>query len=179
MILAPAAVRIFLGREPADMRRSFTGLCGMVRDGLGADPLSGHLYCFRNKRGDKLKMLYFDRNGLAIWYKQLEQGRFHWPPMDAPSAELDSAEGKLLREEERTGLAEHGPRANREPGGEFDRLRSRPAPAKLPERRERARIGRVALEGGCAPQNPPVEGRRHVVLRPGGGKRQVNAGVTR
>ena len=85
MILAPAAVRIFLAREPADMRRSFTGLCGLVRDGLGADPLSGCLYCFRNKRGDKLKMLYFDRTGLAIWYKQLQQGRFHWPPMQAAS----------------------------------------------------------------------------------------------
>lgn len=98
MILAPGAVRIFLAREPADMRRSFTGLSGMVRDGMGADPLSGHLYCFRNKRGDKLKMLYFDRNGLAIWYKRLEQGRFHWPPMDSPSAELDSAEVAFLLE---------------------------------------------------------------------------------
>ena len=55
MVLIPASVRIFLSREPADMRRSFTGLCGMVREGLRADPLSGHLYCFRNKRGDKLK----------------------------------------------------------------------------------------------------------------------------
>ncbi len=55
MMLIPAALRIFLSREPADMRRSFTGLCGMVRDGLHADRLSGHLYCFRNKRGDKPK----------------------------------------------------------------------------------------------------------------------------
>lgn len=98
MILAPAAVRIFLAREPADMRRSFTGLCGLVRDGLGADPLSGGLYCFRNKRGDKLKMLYFDRTGLAIWYKQLEQGRFHWPPMQAASVELNAAEVAFLLE---------------------------------------------------------------------------------
>jgi transposase len=98
MILIPSSIRIFLAREPADMRRSFNGLCGMVRDRLGADPLSGHLYCFRNKRGDKLKILYFDRSGLAIWYKRLEQGRFHWPDCGAASVELDTAEVAFLLE---------------------------------------------------------------------------------
>lgn len=98
MVLIPASVRIFLAREPADMRRSFTGLCGLVRDQLGADPLSGYLYCFRNKRGDKLKMLYFDRTGLAIWYKRLEQGRFHWPPCAATSVELNAGEMAFLLE---------------------------------------------------------------------------------
>jgi transposase len=98
MVLIPASIRIFLAREPADMRRSFTGLCGLVRDQLGADPLSGHLYCFRNKRGDKLKMIYFDRTGLAIWYKRLEQGRFHWPPCAARSVELNVAEVAFMLE---------------------------------------------------------------------------------
>jgi transposase len=98
MVLIPSSIRIFLAREPADMRRSFTGLCGLVRDGLGADPLSGYLYCFRNKRGDKLKMLYFDRTGLAIWYKRLEQGRFHWPECATASVELDAAEMAFLLE---------------------------------------------------------------------------------
>lgn len=98
MVLIPASVRIFLSREPADMRRSFAGLCGMVRDGLQADPLSGHLYCFRNKRGDKLKILYFDRTGLAIWYKRLEMGRFHWPPSDAACVELNAGEIAFLLE---------------------------------------------------------------------------------
>jgi transposase len=98
MVLLPSSIRIFLAREPADMRRSFTGLCGMVRDQLGADPLSGHLYCFRNKRGDKLKMIYFDRTGLAIWYKRLESGCFHWPPCSAASVELNVAEVAFLLE---------------------------------------------------------------------------------
>lgn len=98
MVLIPATVRIFLAREPADMRRSFTGLSGMVREGLQADPLSGHLYCFRNKRADKLKILYFDRTGLAIWYKRLEQGRFHWPRCDGPGVELNAAEVAFLLE---------------------------------------------------------------------------------
>ncbi len=98
MILIPASVRLFLAREPADMRRSFNGLCGMVRDGLGADPLSGHLYCFRNRRGDKLKILYFDRTGLAIWYRRLERGRFHWPEVEASSVELHAGEVAFLLE---------------------------------------------------------------------------------
>jgi transposase len=98
MILIPAAVRIFLAREPADMRRSFDGLSGMVREGLGADPLSGHLYCFRNKRGDKLKILYFDRTGMALWYKKLEQGRFHWPSMEGESVEMNTGEVAFLLE---------------------------------------------------------------------------------
>lgn len=98
MVLIPASVRIFLAREPADMRRSFTGLCGMVRDGLRADPCSGNLYCFRNKRADKLKILYFDRTGLAIWYKRLEQGRFHWPPVSGDCVELNAAEVAFLLE---------------------------------------------------------------------------------
>ena len=98
MVLIPASIRIFLAREPADMRRSFTGLCGLIRDQLGADPLSGHLYCFRNKRGDKLKMIYFDRTGLAIWYKCLEQGRFHWPECSSASVELNAAEVAFLLE---------------------------------------------------------------------------------
>jgi transposase len=98
MVLIPSSIRIFLAREPADMRRSFTGLCGLVRDQLGADPCSGHLYCFRNKREDKLKMIYFDRTGLAIWYKRLEQGRFHWPPCSGASVELNAAEVAFLLE---------------------------------------------------------------------------------
>lgn len=98
MVLIPASVRIFLAREPADMRRSFTGLSGLVREGLQADPLSGHLYCFRNKRADKLKILYFDRTGLAIWYKKLELGRFHWPPVSGASVELHAGEVAFLLE---------------------------------------------------------------------------------
>ena len=70
---------IYLHREPADFRKSFNGLMGLAQAAGLADPLSGAWFVFRNRRADRLKILYFDRDGLAIWYKRLERGRFQWP----------------------------------------------------------------------------------------------------
>jgi transposase len=71
------------------MRRSFDGLAQMVREFLGADPLSGHLFVFRSKRGDRVKLLYWDTDGLAIWYKRLEAGTFRFPPATADGAGVE------------------------------------------------------------------------------------------
>jgi len=79
MLSLPPSVRIFLSREPADMRKSFDGLAQLVREHLGGDPLSGYLFVFRGKRGDRLKVLYWDTDGLCIWYKRLEQGTYVFP----------------------------------------------------------------------------------------------------
>ena len=79
MLSLPLPVRIFLCTRNADLRKSFDGLAQMVREFLSADPLSGHLFVFRNKRGDRLKLLYWDNDGLAIWYKRLEKGNFRFP----------------------------------------------------------------------------------------------------
>ena len=79
MLNLPLPVHIFLCTRHADLRQSFDGLAQMVREFLGADPLSGHLFVFRNKRGDRLKLLYWDGDGLAIWYKRLERGTFRFP----------------------------------------------------------------------------------------------------
>jgi transposase len=71
-----AAVRVFLCTRPTDMRKSFDGLEGLVREYLGQDPLSGHLFLFLNRRRDRIKLLYWDRDGFAIWMKRLEAGTF-------------------------------------------------------------------------------------------------------
>jgi transposase len=71
-----AAVRVFLCTKPTDMRKSFDGLFGMVREFLGQDPLSGHLFLFFNRRRDRAKILLWERDGLVIWYKRLEVGSF-------------------------------------------------------------------------------------------------------
>jgi transposase len=79
MIILPSAVRIFLCTRPTDIRKSFDGLTGLVQECFAQDPLTGHLFLFVNRRGDRIKILYFDRDGLAIWYKRLEAGSFQIP----------------------------------------------------------------------------------------------------
>ena len=79
MIHLPASVRVYLCLGPCDMRRSFDGLHALVRDHLQLDAFAGHLYLFANKRRDRLKILYWDRSGFAIWAKRLEAGTFAIP----------------------------------------------------------------------------------------------------
>jgi transposase len=80
------AVRIWLATEPADMRCGFDRLAERAAAVTGEDPLSGHLFLFRSRGGDRLKLLYFDRDGYALWYKRLEEGVFKLPRI-APGTE--------------------------------------------------------------------------------------------
>lgn len=85
MISVPAGVRIYLALGPTDMRKGFDGLSLLVQEVLRQDPFSGHLFLFRGKRSDRLKLLYYDQNGLCLFAKRLDQGRFTWPSTtDAP-----------------------------------------------------------------------------------------------
>ena len=76
MLALPASVRVFVAVEPCDMRRGFDTLAAMVREGFGEDPLSGHLFVFRSRRGDRIKILWWDRDGFVLWCKRLERGSF-------------------------------------------------------------------------------------------------------
>jgi transposase len=98
MLSLPLPVRIFLCTRPADMRKSFDGLAQMVREFLGQDPLSGHLFVFRSKRADRLKLLYWDSDGLAIWYKRLEEGCLRFPPVpgDGHGLEIRAADLAMI-----------------------------------------------------------------------------------
>lgn len=79
MLSLPPSVRLFVAREPTDMRKSFNGLAGIVRDAMADDPLSGHLYVFFNRARNRVKVLWWDRNGFVLLAKRLEAGRFTIP----------------------------------------------------------------------------------------------------
>ncbi len=81
MLNLPPSVRIFVCREPTDMRKGFDSLAELVRTHLGADPLSGHLFVFCSRRGDRLKVLYWDSDGVCLFYKRLEVGTFALPTL--------------------------------------------------------------------------------------------------
>ena len=98
MINLPPTVRIFLATQPADMRRGFDGLAALATSVIGQDPLSGHLFVFRNRRGDRLKILYWDRDGLAIWAKRLERGTFRFPAPLGDRLEVTPAEMAAILE---------------------------------------------------------------------------------
>ena len=87
-----AAVRVYLAKDPADMRKSFDGLSALVAGALELDPLSGHLFVFINKRRDRIKILYWDRDGLAVWAKRLERGTFRIPTAGADRVEMTTAD---------------------------------------------------------------------------------------
>jgi transposase len=92
--LSPAT-RVFVAVDPIDMRKGFDGLFGLVRDSLGEDPLSSHLFLFTNRQQTRLKLLVFDGSGLWVCAKRLEKGRFAWPATHPGQSRITLRPGEL------------------------------------------------------------------------------------
>ncbi len=100
MLTLPASVRIYVAAEPVDLRRGFDGLAAATRSLIG-DPMSGHLFCFLNRRKNRIKLLVWDRAGYLLVYKRLERGSFALPMQPAPGhrhVEVDAGELGLMLE---------------------------------------------------------------------------------
>jgi len=89
------ASQVWIATTPVDMRKSFDGLAEAVRKFLGHDPLSGSMFVFRNRSSERLKIIWWDRDGLVIFYKRLERGTFRFPKASDPAVAIDR--DQLLR----------------------------------------------------------------------------------
>jgi transposase len=101
VLTLPPSVKIFVATAPCDMRKQYDGLALVVEQALGKDPRSGHLYVAFNRRGDHVRILFWDRNGFALFGKRLERGRFRlpWDRERAEAAvEMEAAELGLILE---------------------------------------------------------------------------------
>jgi transposase len=98
MISFPTNTHIWIVAGVTDMRRGFTGLSAMVQTALEQNPLCGHVFVFRGRRGDLIKVLWFDGDGLCLFAKRLERGRFVWPKTDNGTVSLTRAQLSMLCE---------------------------------------------------------------------------------
>src|SRR5204863_236206 len=98
MIGLPAGTRIWLAAGITDMRKGFDSLAVQAQTVLGKNPFSGHVFCFRGRRGDLIKLLWWDGDGLCLFAKRLERGRFVWPRTEQGVAVLTPAQLSMLLE---------------------------------------------------------------------------------
>ena len=98
MIGLPAGTRVWLAAGVTDMRKGFDSLAMQAQSVLGKDPFSGHVFCFRGRRGDLVKLLWWDGDGLCLFAKRLERGRFIWPRAEQGVAVLTPAQLAMLLE---------------------------------------------------------------------------------
>ena len=96
MLSIPPTVSIYLHTRATDMRKGFDGLCGIVREQFGADPLDGSLFLFVNSRRDRLKILHWDGTGFWLYYKRLEAGSFEIITSEQPCIEIDATQLAML-----------------------------------------------------------------------------------
>jgi transposase len=98
MIGLPSSARIWIAAGVTDLRKGFDGLAALVQETLAEDPFSGQMFVFRGKRGDRVKLLWWDGDGLCLLAKRLERGRFVWPQASSGSVSLSAAQLSMLLE---------------------------------------------------------------------------------
>jgi transposase len=98
MIALPAGTRVWLAAGVTDMRKGMDGLAALAQTALSENPFSGHIFVFRGRRGDLVKLLWFDGDGLCLFAKRLERGRFVWPQATSGTVALSPAQLSMLLE---------------------------------------------------------------------------------
>jgi transposase len=98
VIQLPVGTRIWIAAGVTDMRRGFDGLSAQVQTVLDQQPFSGHVFAFRGRRGDIVKLLWWDGDGLCLFSKRLERGRFIWPKAESGTVSLSRAQLSMLLE---------------------------------------------------------------------------------
>jgi transposase len=98
MITIPTNTRIWIVAGITDMRKGFSGLSALVQTALEQDPLGGHVFVFRGRRGDLVKLLWYDDGGLCLFARRLDRGRFIWPKADSGTVLLTRAQLSMLCE---------------------------------------------------------------------------------
>jgi transposase len=98
VIQLPAGTKIWIAAGVTDLRRGFDGLSAQVQTALQQQPFSGHVFVFRGRRGDIVKLLWWDGDGLCLFAKRLERGRFIWPKAENGTVQLSRAQLSMLLE---------------------------------------------------------------------------------
>ena len=98
MIALPSGTRVWVAAGVTDMRKGMDGLAALVQTTLAENPFSGHIFVFRGRRGDLVKLVWFDGDGLCLFAKRLERGRFVWPQATSGTVALSAAQLSMLLE---------------------------------------------------------------------------------
>jgi transposase len=98
MLIPPGPIRVLVATQPVDFRKGMNGLAALVKEHLKADPFSGTIFCFRSKRADRVKLVFWDGTGLCLFVKRLEDGKFRWPRIQDGAMRLSAAQLAALLE---------------------------------------------------------------------------------
>jgi transposase len=98
VLIPPGPIRVLMAVKPVDFRKGMNGLAALVQEQLKADPFSGTIYCFRSKRADRVKLVFWDGTGLCLFAKRLEDSKFLWPRIEDGAIRLSAAQLAALLE---------------------------------------------------------------------------------